>query len=101
MKVCTEKKRLKAIKIRYRLFSTKCRCCGKKYKKEKMWSVKRWSVDKKVVEWNYCKNCMHSAEDVLHEIDTDGVPFGIAYIDDFVYFEKKDYSKVIAATIKC
>ena len=31
---------------------------------------------------------MPTAKDVLHEIDTDGIPFGIAFIDDDNNFKK-------------
>ena len=84
MKVDKHQKRLKAIKLKYVFSPTKCRCCKEEYKKEKMWMVHRYGANKVVVECRYCQNCMHSAEDVLNEIDTGKKPlFGIVGIDEF------------------
>lgn len=101
MKIDREKKRLKSIKLKYALFPTKCRCCKEEYKREKMWHVCRYGVNATVHDWYYCQNCMHSAEDVLNEIDTDGVPFGIAFVDDFLFFEKKDNTRLNLALERC
>ena len=44
---------------------------------------------------------MHSAaEEVLNEIDTDESMFGIAGIDDFYTFSKKDYFRMNIARKK-
>lgn len=96
MKVDKEQKRLKAIKLKYVLFSTKCDCCGNEYKREKMWRFERYGINKTWHTWHYCQNCMHSAEDVLNEIDTDESPFGLAGVDDFT-IHKKDYTRMNSA----
>ena len=89
MKVNKKQKRLKAIKLKYVLFPTKCECCGEEYKREKMWQLYRYGINETYHKWHYCQNCMHSAEEVLHEIDTDEFIFGLAGIDDFKTFKKK------------
>lgn len=38
---------------------------------------------------------MPSAEAVLHEIDTDEIIFGLAGIDDFNRFRKKDLTRML------
>ena len=84
MKVDMKQKRLKAIKLKYVFFPKKCRCCGEEYKREKMWQLYRYGINKIWGKCHYCQNCMHSAEDVLNEIDTGkSVLFGLAGIDDF------------------
>lgn len=83
MKVDKEQKRLKTIKLKYVLFPTKCDCCGEEYKREKMWHA-----------WHYCQNCMHSAKEVLNEVDTDECCWGIAGIDSFFAFSKKDSTRM-------
>ncbi len=93
MKVDKKQKRLKAIKLRYVFFPTKCRCCGEEYKYEKMWQFDRYGVNKTIHRWHYCQNCMHSAEEVLNEIDTDASHFGIAWVDNFI-INKKDYTRM-------
>lgn len=95
MKVDKELKRLKAIKLKYILFPTECKCCGEEYKRTKMWQFYRYGVNKTRNKWHYCQNCMPSAEEVLNEIDTDESCFGIADIDDFHTFPKKDYTRAI------
>lgn len=94
MKVDKEQKRLKAIKLKYVLFPTKCDYCEEKYKREKMWQLYRYGANKRWHEWHYCQRCMHSAEEVLNEVDTDESPFGIAGIDDFNTFSKKDLTRM-------
>ncbi len=59
-----------------------------------MWMVNRYGVNKTWNLWCYCTNCIHSAEEVLHEIDTDECSFGIAGIDDFLNFPEKDYTRL-------
>lgn len=81
MKVDKEKKRLKAIKLKYVLFSTKCMHCGEEYKREKMWRVFLYGPYDAWYKHHYCQKCMHSAKDVLTEIDTKPVGFGIAGVD--------------------
>lgn len=93
MKVDKKQKRLKAIKLKYVLFPTKCRCCGEEYKREKMWQFYRYGVNNMRFEWHYCQNCMHSAEDVLNEIDTDESPYGLAGVDNYTIV-KKDYTRM-------
>lgn len=100
MKVDREKKRLKAIKLKYVLFSTKCECCGEEHKREKMWKLFRYGINETKHKRFYCQNCMKSAEDVLNEIDTDESPFGIAGVDDFKSFKKKDYTRMNLANEK-
>lgn len=95
MKVDKKQKRLKAIKLRYALFSTKCECSGEEYKHEKMWKVNRWGINNSIRTWHFCQNCMHSAEEVLNEIDTDASIFGIAFVDS-INFIKKNYTKIEA-----
>lgn len=95
MKISKEQKRLKAIKLKYVLFPTKCESCGEYYKREKMWQFYRYDVNQTWNKWNYCRNCMPSAEAVLHEIDTDEIIFGLAGIDDFNSFRKKDLTRML------
>ncbi len=97
MKVDKEQKRLKAIKLKYVRSDTECDYCGEEFKREKMWRVNRYGVNRRIHTWHYCQNCMHSAKEVLNEIDTDACSFGIAYVDDFNFFEKKDYTRMNAA----
>jgi len=80
--------------MKYVLFPTKCSCCGEEYKREKMWHLYRYGVNETWYKWYYCHNCMHSAEDVLNEVDTDESIFGIAEIYDFYTFSKKDYTRM-------
>lgn len=94
MKVDKEQKRLKSIKLKYVLFPTKCDYCEEEYKREKMWQLYRYGANKRWHEWHYCQRCMHSAEEVLNEVDTDESPFGIAGIDDFNTFSKKDLTRM-------
>jgi len=100
MKVDKEKKRLKAIKLKYVLVPTKCDCCEEKYKREKMWQFNRWGLNKTIHKWHYCQNCMHSAEEVLNEVDTDEYHLGLAGIDDPIHFLKKDYTRINLALEK-
>ena len=100
MKLDKEQKRLKAIKLKYVLFPTKCACCGKEYKREKMWQVYRYDMLGLDYKWHYCQNCMHSAEEVLYEIDTDEAPWGIANVDPPLGFKKKDYTRMQRAREK-
>lgn len=93
MKIDSYQKRLNAITSVYVTFPTKCSCCKEEYVDEEMYSVKRWGINETVHTWYYCHNCMHSKEEVLHEIDTD-TGEGIAYIDSFVHYPKKDYTKI-------
>ena len=94
MKVRKEEKRLKAIKLKFVLFPTKCACCGEEHKREKMWQLYRYGINATFHKWHYCQKCMHSAEDVLHEVDTDEFNFGIVGVDDFKTFSKKDYTRM-------
>jgi hypothetical protein len=96
MKIGKEQKRLRAIKLRYVLFPKKCKCCGEEYALEKMWSVNRYGINAVCNTWYYCQNCMHSAEDVLNEVDTDENPNGIYNVDSFFAFGKKDYTRIEA-----
>jgi len=88
MKVDKEKKRLKAIRLKYVFFPTRCEKCGEEYKREKMWQCYRWGINKRRDKYSYCQDCMHSAEDVLNEIDTDEVLFGLADVDEPVVKKK-------------
>lgn len=94
MKVDKDQKRLKAIKRKRVFFPTKCECCEEEYVGEKMWQFYRYGVNAIPYKWHFCQNCMKTAEDVLHEIDTDEVPFGLAGVDDFDRFRKKDYTRM-------
>ena len=64
-----------------------------------MWQVYRYAMSG-IYKWHYCQNCMHSAEEVLYEIDTDAVPEGIVGVDDRLFFKKKDYTRTRLATEK-
>lgn len=100
MKVDKEQKRLNAIKLKYVLFPTECACCGNEYKREKMWQVNRYSSLQQSYKLHYCQNCMHSAEKVLYEVDTDEAPGGIVGVDDRDHFKKKDYTRMRRAREK-
>ncbi len=95
-----KEKRLKAIKSRKVFLRKKCAHCREKFKNQEMWVVKRFGKYGEVNKYYYCKECMPSKEDVLNEIDTDEILYGIAYVDDFFKFRKKDYSRVEAAKIQ-
>lgn len=94
MKVEREQKRLKAIKLKYVHFPKRCSCCGEEFKREKMWQVYRYGINEVWNKFYYCQNCMHSAKDVLNEIDTDALIWGIAGVDDPICFKKKDYTRM-------
>lgn len=95
MKFNKDKLRLLYIKKQYILFPTKCDCCNKIcHRFTKMYHVNRWGPNKRIVAHYYCLNCMHSAQDVLNEIDSDEIPFGIAGIDDFWHYSKKDNTRM-------
>lgn len=83
MKVDQKKKRLKAIKMKYVFYPTRCRSCGEEFQWEKMWQLYRYGVKRTIHKWNYCQNCMHSAEEVLNEVYTDECIFGIVGIEHF------------------
>ena len=95
MKKTLEERRLNAIKLKFFFFSRECACCKCHVKLEKMWSVWRYGINKTWHQWFYCQDCMKSAEEVLHEIDTDSIPFGIAGVDSFWGFKKKDNTRLI------
>lgn len=95
MKVNKEKKRIKAIKLRFMILPKKCQRCGEEFYFEKMWKALRWGMNETCHEWHYCQNCMHSAEEVLDEIDTDDCPWGLAFIDSFFGFVKKDNTRLM------
>lgn len=88
------KRRLKAVRKQYVFFPKECECCGDMISKEKMWKVDRWGVNKTVHTWHYCQKCMSTPEDVLNEVDTDSCHFGIAFVDSFLTYQKKDYTKM-------
>lgn len=81
MKKTMEQKRIKAVKSKLIIFPRECSCCQGTVSFEKMWHVKRWGVNKMVYDNYYCKECMPTAEDVVHSIDTDNCMFGIAFVD--------------------
>lgn len=89
-----EERRLAAIKDRFYFSSKECACCKSKISLERVWSVWRYGINKSRHQWFYCKTCMPTAEDVLHEIDTDEIMFGIADVDDFDRFKKKDSTRM-------
>ena len=95
MRIDIEQKRLNAIKEKLMFVETECKCCGNFFRFEKMWYVWRDGVNHRANLWCYCKNCMPTAEAVLHEIDTDACFFGIAGIDEHRNF-KKDTTKIQA-----
>ena len=96
MKTNRKTARLQAIKEKFVFFKRKCVCCEKISSFEKMWCVMRSGINHTTHEWCYCKECMPTAEDVLHEIDTDGCAFGIAGIDEGEEF-KKDKTRMNTA----
>ena len=86
--------RLKYIKDKFVISNTECSCCGNNIRFKKMWIVQRWGINKRVFNWYYCHNCMSTKEEVLNEIDTDAIMFGIYPIDDFKTYKKKDNTKI-------
>ena len=60
-----------------------------------MWRVYRYGINETRHPWYYCKNCMRSAKEVLNEIDTDNIMFGIFGVDDFNLLKKKAIENVI------
>lgn len=81
MRRTVKEKRLRAIKSKFMILARQCECCKEEVSFETMWEVKRWGVNNRIYLWNYCKRCMHTAEDVLNQIDNDACPWGIAYVD--------------------
>ena len=88
METKLETKRLNAIRLKFVRFEKKCACCGNFFRFEKMWHVRRSGVNRTIHDWYYCQNCMRTPKDVLHAIDTDSYPFGIANIDNDRNFSK-------------
>lgn len=88
METKLETKRLNAIRLKFVFFERQCACCGKFIRLGKLWHVKRNGINHTVHDWHYCQKCMPTAKDVLHEIDTDGIPFGISGLDDDRAFKK-------------
>jgi len=88
-----EQMRLNCVKDKFVFFDTKCECCNNYTKFGKMWLVKRWGANKVVFDWYYCHDCMPTKEDVLNEIDTDTIIFGIYPIDDHT-IQKKDRTRL-------
>ena len=83
MMVNRKKERLKAIKLKYVFFSYKCDCCENYYRKEKMYFVNLWGVNRCIVPKTFCQHCMKSKEDVLTKVDSYSGLFGIAFVDEF------------------
>ena len=94
MRVDIEKKRLKAIRLRFIFFERKCSSCGDIFKREKMWLVNRWGVNNTCHTWCYCTHCMKTVKDVLHEIDSDDCFFGIYGVDENSSAFKKDFTRL-------
>lgn len=86
--------RMLAIKNRYTRFFCHCRLCGSLiYPGEKMFSVYRWADDRKSAKVCYCMDCIKSKREVLNEVDTDSILYGIANVDSYTNFKKKDYTR--------
>ena len=100
MKITLEKRRLKEIKLKFFFFPRECACCKCHVKLERMWAVWRYGVNKTCHQWFYCQDCMKTAEDVLNEIDTDSCMFGIAGVDSYMGFKKKDNTKMMKSRPK-
>ena len=82
MKKTFEQRRLDAIKLKFYIFPTECDCCRGTVKLEKMWTVRRYTEDRRCRNFYYCQECMHSAEDVLKEIDNGEDHHGIVGLDE-------------------
>ena len=89
-----KQKRLNAIKTKFIYGIKKCDHCKKVITKQEIWTVYRYAVNGEIKKYHYCKKCFKTKEDVLNEIDTDEILFGIAYVDDYIGFEKKDYTRL-------
>lgn len=88
--------RLFAVKHRKSRKYRKCRLCNQLiFPNEKMYFVYRWAKDMQVVKICYCENCVKSRKDGLNEVDTDSILYGIAYVDDYYNFKKKDYTRYL------
>ena len=83
MRDTATERRLNAIKKKFFFFGHPCACCKDTVKREEMWYVDRWGVNKNVYRWYYCTKCMKSKEEILKSIETDECYFGIAFVDDF------------------
>ena len=89
-----QKLRLMAIKKRISHGYYKCRLCNSDiYPTETYYKVSRWYKGRSIIKICYCSDCMHSKEDVLKEVDEDSLPYGIAWIDSYKNFKKKDYTR--------
>lgn len=75
-------RRLRAVKLRWVLFSKKCQCCGDFISREKIYVVPQWDRKRTVENYYYCQECVHSKEEVLKTIYKNGSR-GIAYIDPY------------------
>lgn len=95
MVVGIERERLEAIEFLH-VGSQKCTCCKRKFKETDMWHCERYGRRRPVVSYWYCQECMPSAEDVLNEIDTDDIPFGLAGIDGYGTSFKKNFERLNA-----
>lgn len=79
--------------------SKQCTCCcvgGKK----RMWHCHRYSKRGGHQSYYYCLGCMPTAEAVLHEIDSDNVPFGLVGIDEYGTGFKTDFTRLNAESSK-
>lgn len=100
MKTTFEERRLNAIKLRFFFAPVECACCRSEVKLENVWTVWRYGLNKTKHRWYYCRNCMPTAEAVLNEIDTDEIQFGIADVDDYRNFKKKDDTRMNNAFVE-
>ena len=81
--------RLAAITKKY-FIRDYCSKCGKLLFEIDAFSVVRWSSGKTTKQYQYCKSCAKTKEDVLILVDRDEINYGIAFVDDFFDYVKED-----------
>lgn len=80
--------RLKAIKSVYASDVVYCEVCKRRISLERYWAVARWAAGKTHTIFNVCKHCASSESSVLAIVDSDSIRYGIAFVDDFLDYEK-------------
>lgn len=92
--------RLEAITVIRTKEAEVCNCCGVAFENTDMWHCYRYGKESHHVDYYYCMKCMPTPEAVLHEIDTDDVPFGLSGIDEYGTGFKKDFTRLNAEAAK-
>jgi len=88
--------RLMAVKHKRVGYYSSCRLCNNWILPgQKHFIINRWTDNRRIKEVCYCKRCVKSRFKVIKEVDTDSDLYGIAYVDDYYNFKKKDYTRYL------